>query len=49
MQAVEEPVLGKARIATRHTDDAHDVHRHKDRVDADKREPEVNAAEALVH
>src|SRR6185503_21387367 len=49
MQTVEEPVLSKARIAPRHTHDAHDVHRYEDRVDAHKRDPEVNLADRFVH
>src|SRR5678815_4157126 len=49
MQSVEEAILGKARIAAWHTDDTHDVHRYEDRVDADKRDPEVNLADRFVH
>src|SRR5215510_7932483 len=49
MQTVEEPVLSEARIAPRHTYDAHDVHRHKDRVDADECDPEVNLPDSFIH
>ena len=42
-------VLGKSRITTRHADDAHDVHRDKDRIDADKSYPEMYPAQTLAH
>src|ERR1043166_9143930 len=49
MQTVEKSILSKARITARHTDDIHDVHRHKDRVDADERDPEVDLSNRFVH
>src|SRR6185369_7456178 len=49
MQRLQKLVLAETRIASRHADDSHDVHRHKDRVDADERQPEMNLANPLVH
>src|SRR5215467_13226051 len=49
MQRLQKLIFTKARITSRHADDSHDVHGNKDRVDADESEPEVNAAQSLVH
>ena len=49
MQTPEERVFGKLRVAARHADDAHDVHRHKDGIDAYEGDPEVKLAQTLIH
>src|SRR5437868_10973229 len=42
-------VLSKARIAARHTDYAHYVHRYEDGIDANESYPEMYPAQTLAH
>src|ERR1041384_4247695 len=49
MQSVQELIFRQLRVTTRHALQAHHVHWDEDRVDAEERDPEVNAADAFVH
>ena len=48
-QVLQIGELGELRVASRMPGHAQIVHRHEDRVGADKGEPEVNLGQALVH
>ena len=49
MQILQIFILSKLRKATRHADQAHNVHRHEDAVHANERDPEVQLTESFIH